>query len=237
VSAQTPPVPDLYCVNIQRYPRDLGVSIVLQATSELMARREVLRLFPEYTRSFVLMRVSLVRYVEFDWDAGRFTIAQREKRPDLPRSPTAEETAALRGSWRRGMTRIWERLFIGSIDDAEVLADDNPEGINTVIAICKVAVQHRRSDANYLYFPVESGSPVPIRAFYGIIDAIGENIRWGRILLHCNDGIRRAPAFAAAWMDVVGFANIDAALTEIRRVCPNISPSVVVVDSLRRHLK
>jgi hypothetical protein len=38
-------------------------------------------------------------------------------------------------------------------------------------------------------------------------------------------------------MDIVGFANIDAALTKVRRVCPNIWPSVVVVESLRRHLK
>lgn len=134
------------------------------------------------------------------------------------------------------MTRLWERLFIGSIDDAEALADDNPEGISTVITLCKATVQQRRSDANYLYFPVESGRPVPVRQFYSVIDAIAENIRWGRVLLHCNDGVRRAPAFAAAWMDVVGFANIDAALTEIRRVCPNIWPSVIVLDSLRRHL-
>lgn len=135
------------------------------------------------------------------------------------------------------MTRLWERLFIGSIDDAEALADDNPEDINAVITICKVAVQHRRSDANYLYFPVESGRPVPVRQFDSVIDAIGENIRWGRVLLHCNDGIRRAPAFAAAWMDVVGFRNIDAGVDEIRRVCPDIWPSVIVMESLRRHLQ
>lgn len=49
-----------------------------------MARREALRLFPEYTHSFVLMRVSLARYVELDWDAGRFTVAKRERPPTIP---------------------------------------------------------------------------------------------------------------------------------------------------------
>lgn len=83
VSAQIPLVPALYCVNIQRSPRDLGVSIVLLATSELMARREALRLFPEYKYGLALMRVSLVRYVELDWDSSHFTVAQGERRPEL----------------------------------------------------------------------------------------------------------------------------------------------------------
>lgn len=77
-------VPALYCVNIQRHRRDLGVSIVLPAASELMARREALRLFPEYGYGLALMRVSLVRYVELDWDNSRFTIAQREGPRAIP---------------------------------------------------------------------------------------------------------------------------------------------------------
>lgn len=78
------PTIELYCVNIQRHRLDLGVSIVLPATSELMARREAFRLFPEYRYGLALMRVSLVRYVELDWDNSRFTIAQREKRREIP---------------------------------------------------------------------------------------------------------------------------------------------------------
>lgn len=84
VSAQSHLVPDLYCINIQRSPRDLGVSIVLPAISELMARREALRLFPEYRYGLALMRVSLVRYVELDWDADRYTVGQRERPPAIP---------------------------------------------------------------------------------------------------------------------------------------------------------
>ncbi len=53
VSDKIHPVPSLYCVEIQRHPRDLGISIVLPATCELMARCEVLRLFPEYRNSVV----------------------------------------------------------------------------------------------------------------------------------------------------------------------------------------
>lgn len=134
------------------------------------------------------------------------------------------------------MTRIWERLFIGGLADTERLAMDNPERIATVITLCNLEVPKKRWDINYLHFPVEDGLPIPVRKFDSIIDALAENIRWGRILLHCNQGVSRAPSMAAAWMHVVGFRNIDAALDEIRRVCPDIWPSEIVVESLRRHL-
>lgn len=84
VSAQIPPIPELYCVNIQRSPRDLGLSIVLQATSDLTARGEALRLFPEYKAKLLPMRVSAVRYVELDWDAGRTLVITKRKRREIP---------------------------------------------------------------------------------------------------------------------------------------------------------
>jgi hypothetical protein len=93
VSKKFLPVSDLYCVNIQRHPRDLGVSIVLPASSELMARREALRLFPEYKRGLALMQVSLVRYVELDWDSSRFTVAKRERPPAIPECVAKTEKA------------------------------------------------------------------------------------------------------------------------------------------------
>ena len=77
-------VPDLFCVEIKLHPRDLGVSVVLQATCELMARREALRLFPEFKHNPVLMQVFLAQYVELDWDSGRCVVVKREKRPEIP---------------------------------------------------------------------------------------------------------------------------------------------------------
>lgn len=135
------------------------------------------------------------------------------------------------------MTRIWERLFIGGLADAEQLAADNPDEITTVITLCNLAIQKKRWDINYLHFPFEDCLPIPVRKFDAIIGALAENIRWGRVLLHCNKGVSRAPSIAAAWMHAVGFKNIDAALNEIRRVCPDIWPSEIVVESIRRHLQ
>lgn len=76
--------PGLYAIEIKRHPRDLGVSIVLPATCHLMARREVHRLFPEYSHDDVLTWAFPARYVEVDWDAGRTIVAKRRALPDIP---------------------------------------------------------------------------------------------------------------------------------------------------------
>lgn len=75
---------DLYCVEIQRDPKDLGVSIVLPANCELMARREVFRLFPEFKHNLALIQVYLAKYAEIDWDSGRCIIAKRVRPPTIP---------------------------------------------------------------------------------------------------------------------------------------------------------
>ena len=49
-----------------------------------MARREALRLFPEYKHSLVLMNSFLARYAEIDWESGRSIVAKQEKRPEIP---------------------------------------------------------------------------------------------------------------------------------------------------------
>jgi hypothetical protein len=84
VYSKSIPSPDLFCVEIQRSPQDLGVSLVLQANCELMARREALRLFPEYRQNLALLEVYLAQYVEIDWDSGRSVVVKQEKRPELP---------------------------------------------------------------------------------------------------------------------------------------------------------
>jgi hypothetical protein len=90
VYSESNPSLDLYCVEIQRHPKDLGVSIVLPATCELMARREVFRLFPEYQHNLVLMHVFLAQYVEIDWESGRCIVANQRRRPKIPACVAAE---------------------------------------------------------------------------------------------------------------------------------------------------
>jgi dual specificity phosphatase 12 len=135
------------------------------------------------------------------------------------------------------MTRIWERLHIGGLTDGEELAAGNPSGITTVISLCELPVETKSPGINYLHLPIADDEPVPIGKFDRILDAVAENIRWGTVLVHCASGISRAPSFASAYMDAVGYKNIDAALDEIRKVRPFIQPSTVLVESLKEHLK
>jgi len=55
-----------------------------------MARREALRLFPEYKHSFPLMQVYLAHYVEIDWETGRSIVAKQRQRPAIPAGVVAK---------------------------------------------------------------------------------------------------------------------------------------------------
>ena len=135
------------------------------------------------------------------------------------------------------MTQIWERLFIGGIADAEELADGNLHGITTVVSLSEIPVETRCRGVNYMHIAIEDDEPVPVGQFDAIIDSLIENIRWGTVLLHCSQGVSRAPSMAAAYMDSCGYKSIDAALKEIRKVRPFIHPSTVLVDSLKENLR
>ncbi|MGO9336136.1 MAG: dual specificity protein phosphatase family protein [Terracidiphilus sp.] len=135
------------------------------------------------------------------------------------------------------MTEVWERLYIGSLADAERLADGNPHGISTVISLSEIPVERNRRDINYVHLPIEDDEPVPVQQFDAIMVALTECIRRGTVLLHCGVGVSRAPSLAAAYMDAVGCMGIDSALDEIRKIRPFIHPSTTLVKSLKENLR
>ena len=135
------------------------------------------------------------------------------------------------------MTQVWERLFIGSIEDAERLAKSNPHRVTTVLTLCTESVAKRARGVNYLHIPIPDAAPIGVGEFDAVIDGIAENIRWGTVLLHCGSGLNRAPIMAAAWMHVAGYKNIDAALEEIARMRPTIAPSNILLASAKEHLR
>ena len=135
------------------------------------------------------------------------------------------------------MTRIWERLFIGGLTDAQRLAKENPYGITTVISLTESRIGSKRRGVNYLGFPIDDVEAVSTQQFDAIMDGLYENIRWGRVLLNSGQGISLAPSLAAAYMDAVGYKNVDAALKEIRQVRPFVSPSHTLLNSLKENLR
>ena len=135
------------------------------------------------------------------------------------------------------MTRIWERLWLGSFRDAEELAEANPYCITTVISLCEACIAAKRRDVRYVRIPIEDAEPVPARKFDAIMNAIAQNIRRGTVLFHCGEGVSRAPSFTAAWMHYIGYRDIDSALAEIKRLRPFANPSKTLFDSVKEHLK
>ena len=125
---------------------------------------------------------------------------------------------------------------MGALSDAERLARGNPHNINTVISLCEACVTSKRRGVNYIHIPIEDDRPVTVGKFDSVIDAIAENVRWGNVLLHCGVGISRAPTMTAAWMHVVGYKNIDAAIEEIRHMRPSIEPSKILLNSVKENL-
>jgi len=134
------------------------------------------------------------------------------------------------------MTQVWERLYLGCRKDAETLYHENPHGITTVISLCEERVQWRCQRVNYLHFPTAPDAPVTRAQFDSIIDAISENIRWGTVLINCAAGVSVSPVVIAAWMHVVGYKNIDAALADIKNQRPVIRPSSTLLKSAKECL-
>src|SRR5664279_1752149 len=135
------------------------------------------------------------------------------------------------------MTQVWERLWIGSLQDAEELAEANPNRITAVISLCEACVAAKRRDVRYVHIPIEDAGPVPVPKFDAIMGATAQNIRRGTVLIHCAEGSSRAPSLTAAYMHSVGYKQIDAALAQIKRLRPITNPSKTLFESVKEHLQ
>jgi len=135
------------------------------------------------------------------------------------------------------MTQVWERLYIGSRDDAERLYMSNSFGITTVLSLCEEGVLLRHPAVNYLHVPIVDNQPLGAGQFEAFINAVAGNIFGGTVLLHCGLGVSRAPIMAASWMHCCGYKSIGAALEEIARLRPSIAPSGVLLASVKEHLQ
>jgi protein-tyrosine phosphatase len=136
-----------------------------------------------------------------------------------------------------GVTQIWARLYLGSLEDAERLARVNALKITTVVSLSEDAPCNTRPEITYIHLHVEDAQAIPARQFDAVMGAIAENIRRGRVLLHCGSGISRAPVMTAAWIHTVGHKDLDAALSEIAGLRPIINPSAILLASVREHLR
>ena len=135
------------------------------------------------------------------------------------------------------VTKIWDRLFLGSLLDAERLGRGNPLGISAVISLSETAPCNTRREITYIHVPIDDAQPIPVNQFDAIMRAIADHIRSGKVLIHCGSGVSRAPVITAAWMHLAGHQHFDAALKEIARLRPIINPSAIFVASVRGYLR
>jgi predicted protein tyrosine phosphatase len=135
------------------------------------------------------------------------------------------------------VTKIWWRLYLGSMFDAQRLAKANPHGLTHVVSLSENAPITTHSAITYVHLPVEDEIAIPPSRFNAIMDAISINIRRGRLLVHCGSGISRGPIMTAAYLHVVGYKEFDAALQDIALLRGFISPSAILLASVRSLLK
>lgn len=135
-----------------------------------------------------------------------------------------------------GITPVTGRLHIGSLQDAESLAGNNPHQIQTVITLCEERVERRTPGIRYRHLPILDSRPVQPRRLQHILCALEEAVHNGAVLLHCAAGVSRTPTIAAAYLHHIGFQEFTRAIAYLADIRPEIGPSPVLVDSVIRQL-
>jgi len=130
------------------------------------------------------------------------------------------------------VTRIWERLYLGELKDAQRLARSNPQRINTVIALCREQTVDKAAKITYIRIPISDSCAISAQRFEDIMFAIAVGVRRGNVLVHCFAGLSRSPVLIAAWLDRCGYAAIDKALAQIAQL-RDIAPSRVLLKSVQ----
>ena len=130
------------------------------------------------------------------------------------------------------MTKIWERIYLGSLKDAEQLARSNPQRITTVVSLCREQSVHRAPKITYLHIPIPDSRPISPQKFEDIMFAMAIGVRRGNLLVHCLAGMSRSPILVAAWLHRCGYAGIDKALSEIAEL-RQLAPSQTLLRSVK----
>ncbi len=134
------------------------------------------------------------------------------------------------------MTRVFDRLYLGDREDAEMLTLKNPWHISTVISLCQRALEHRNAEIRYVHLPIAHGVPVPGVKLVCLLGAIETHIAAGRVLVHCETGVSRAPAVVAAYLERVGYLSFADSLLFLRHLRGEVRPHPLLIASIRQHL-
>ena len=135
------------------------------------------------------------------------------------------------------ITRVFERLYLSGVGDADDLAVSNPLGIAAVVNVETQPNRSKRDGIQYVHFPLDESKRIPPTTFGPVMGALIRLIRTGKVLVHCEAGSSRAPVVAALYLHVVGYKNFDEALAEIKTLRPIVSPSKSIIESAKAYLE
>jgi atypical dual specificity phosphatase len=131
------------------------------------------------------------------------------------------------------VTNIWERIYLGSLEDAEQLARSNPRRITSVISLCQEQINHHTAKITYIRIPIWDTRPISAQKLEDIMFAMAIGVRRGNVLVHCLAGKSRSPIMVAAWLDRCGYAGIDKALSQIAEL-RDVAPSRTLLESVKQ---
>jgi len=135
------------------------------------------------------------------------------------------------------ITQVFERLYLGSADDAERLATSNSLGITAVINVGTEKNQAKREGVIYIHIPLLDAQPVQPAVLEQVLAAISQNIRNGKALIHCGAGMSRGPVMVAAYMHRIGYKHFTEALLELQQLRPIVDPARCIFESVKDQLR
>lgn len=141
------------------------------------------------------------------------------------------------GREKMAITKVFERIYLGDADDADLLAFTNPLGISGVVNVCSESNQERREGIKYVHFPLDEYEWILPRRFERIMTEISKLVRTGNVLIHCAAGSSRSPIVVALYMDFIGYKNFDDALIGLKGLRPIVAPSKLVIERAKAYLE
>ena len=135
------------------------------------------------------------------------------------------------------MTKVSEKLFLGSLDDADQLAVRNSQTIKTVVVLCADKPESISKGIRYVHIPVSDAQPIPRALFDSVMSAIEDGVKVGRVLVSCVAGMSRSPSLLAAYLHRTGFLDFDDAIGHLKKLRAVVNPSNVLVKSIKEHLR
>ena len=135
----------------------------------------------------------------------------------------------------REMSKILDRIFIGTYHSAQMLDYGNRESITHVLNCTKDPHQGLKH-LHVRQVNIDDGFEIPAELVFFAIQSIGEAVHGGgKILVHCHAGISRSPSLVTAYLMDCGYS-WDDAIELIRQQRPYIQPHPRVALSVKKAL-